>query len=113
MKSLLRPLVRLPTVVFPGQPISFTKIAEKAVERSSSASIADFSLSETMLRTASQAHDGRVAAFGPNTRVGTELHLLYDDVLDSLEPTCASRSFPSPRVLCALSLPTCPIAAAR
>lgn len=76
---LRRALVRLPAVVYPGQAVSLLT-PRKATD-------APFSLPRDVIDEAWRNHDGRIAAFGPGARVGCELHLMYDDVLDALMPT--------------------------
>ena len=75
---LTRSLVRLPAIVFPGQAFSF---------KVSRATSSPFSLPQQVVDSAWRSHDGRIACFGPGARIGTEVHLMYDHVLDSLEPT--------------------------
>jgi len=71
----LRPLLRLPAVVFPGQPISFTIVQS---------SPGPFEVPANLLRTCWKTHGGRLTAFGPNARIGTELRFLCSNTLDSL-----------------------------
>jgi hypothetical protein len=80
-KMLLRPLVRLPAVIFPGQAVSFTR-------RGSAATAAmPFELPSELLAMAWRESEGRITVFGPGARIGTELHIIYDDVLDAVIPT--------------------------
>ena len=79
--SRLRPLIRLPTVLFPGQACSFIRVTGSSAEPLS------FQLSSAVLQLAWKEHEGRIAAFGPCARIGTELHVTFDDVLDAVEPT--------------------------
>ena len=78
--AFLRPLVRLPAVLFPGQPVSLAKLG-------AAAAASELRVSEALLSCAWRHHEGRIAAFGPGSRVGVELHVMFDDVLDALEPT--------------------------
>jgi len=79
--AFLRPLVRLPAVLFPGQPVSLAKVGAAAAASS------ELQVSAALLSSAWRHHEGRIAAFGPGSRVGVELHVMFDDVLDALEPT--------------------------
>jgi len=80
-QSLIRPLMRLPAVIFPGQPISLSK-ADAPVAESSA-----FDASEALLSCAWRKHDGCIAAFGPGSRIGVVMHVMFDQVLDAMEPT--------------------------
>ena len=76
--KLFRSLVRLPAVIFPGQAVSFTTRKTLA---------GPFALDPRVVTSAWRNHEGRVAVFGPGSRIGIELNFVYDDVLDSIEPT--------------------------
>ena len=84
-ERLVRSLVRLPAVIFPNQAISFG-VCQKAK------ALKPFSLPRDLISTAWREHDGRLAVFGPGSRVGVEMHMIYDDVLDALKPTPAGVS---------------------
>ena len=80
MAKVARALVRLPTVIFPGQALSF-KICNN------NNTVSPFSLPRDLVTSVWKKHGGKVAAFGPSSRIGIELNLMYDDVLDALVPT--------------------------
>lgn len=84
-QALLRPLVRLPAVLFPNQAISFTKRLKGAAP--STSTTLSFELPEELFDECRRYHDCRLAAFGPGSRIGTELRVIYDDDLDALVPT--------------------------
>lgn len=98
MTALVRPLIRLPTIVFPQQPLSLTKVVSSKTAVSltkvvSSKTAVDaqppFSVSDSLLLETWEQYDGTVAAFGPASRVGVLLHIMYDQCLESRFPTPA------------------------
>lgn len=86
---LFRPLVRLPAVIFPHQPVSFALTSNKGEDSAADASAQQsaFQLPKELVEQAWRNHEGRLAVFGPGARIGTEIHLMYDYVLDSPYPT--------------------------
>ena len=81
---IFRPLTRLPAVLFPHQTVSF------AVKKRGGGAITatPFDLPQELIDRVWSEHEGRLAVFPPGgARVGTEVHLMYDDVLDALKPT--------------------------
>ena len=72
---LRRPLLRLPAVLFPGQAVSLSKKENL------------FHAPEEMLSCAWKEYEGRVASFADGCRIGVELHIMYDQALESTVPT--------------------------
>ena len=81
MGRLVRPLIRLPAVIFPGQAISF-RICDASIlhARLHGGGENAFSIARETISAAWRTHDGRITAFGPGARIGCELHVMYDDV---------------------------------
>lgn len=76
----MRPLLRLPAVIFPHQPVSLTK-------KSAGVAAESFAVSEEQLQCAWLKHDGCLATFGPGSRIGVLCHVLFDQVLEAAVPT--------------------------
>lgn len=87
-QKVIRPLIRLPAIIFPGQAISF-RICDAVTlnARQMHGGENSFSIARETISAAWRTHDGRITAFGPGARIGCELHVMYDDVLDALVPS--------------------------
>lgn len=79
------PLLKLPAVLFPEQSLSLS-VCEQRTEGTTS-----FDVPRSATLDAWQNHGGAMCAFGPtvggSVRVGAELHLFYDNTLESVVPT--------------------------
>ena len=82
MATRLRPLLRLPAVLFPHQPVSFSRTGS-----SYRSDVRNFEISSDLLDLCWREFDGKLAVFGPGARIGTEVHIMYDNVLDSILPS--------------------------
>lgn len=78
----VRPLLRLPSVVFPKQTVSLRRVAD-----SCAANDTPFGVAESLLEHAAVSHKGCVASFGPGSRVGVQLHVMEPHATDDACPT--------------------------
>ena len=77
--AVTRPLLRLPAVVFPSQAVSLSRVPGPPITATPAPS---FEVSDDLVGRAWRVHDGRLAAFGPGSRIGVELHMLGSSSLD-------------------------------